>query len=314
MQSIAEFHAASHALLQAEARLASSSPSARAAGGVGEHDAQAEDDSKTALIAAGLLQELLNSALLTASTASIWNWARTGNCNGRAMIGPALADHMPPLPVFYPEILASLLLEPRLAGCTQELRDYYDHLVFLRGLSLSTLAASDPCDLEESRAEALTCSWRRLAAAAATAIPALVPLVPTGIRDRLADKTRTLLDALEQAAAGGNPAVDRHGNVYAPLWMERRKPRRAAFDLQIHLLVGGAIQGVTVLDISEAGLGVADIENAEAGDAVDLILDAEHLIPGRVVWQADGRAGLEFFEPLPSGLMTMLTFANTDAE
>lgn len=263
----------------------------------------------TELLAAGLLEELLNSALLAATAASIATWRADHHS---ISLGRILHTYIPPHPVLYSQLLIQILTSPQLSESAPELRDYYDRLAFLRALEESKANGSlHELPLDE-RPDSLAWAWQKLATVGKAAIEAVSRHASAAALARQEGKIKAICEVLDAAAAGRSPCIDVNGHVAVPFWTERRVSRQTRFDLHVYLLVNGGIQRVAVLDASAQGLGVSGLKNVAVGDAVDLVLqsDHSHLIAGRVIWESGDRAGIALDEPIPQETSRLLMLLN----
>ncbi len=85
-------------------------------------------DQQKSLLAA-ILGELLNSAMLTVTTASIGN--AISECTDRCSIHQ-LTSYLPPPPILYEQSRLQLCMVPGALGLTTCLADYYEQLSFMR--------------------------------------------------------------------------------------------------------------------------------------------------------------------------------------
>lgn len=258
-------------------------------------------------VAAELLDELLNSALLAASAASLALWAsKTGDTQGLHR----LAGHVPSQPQCYSRMLSEITTDPAFSGFAAELRDYYDHLAFVRVLTRWDTACAVAGGQAAMIADCQEAAWQRLAEAGLAAIEATSSHVSPPTIEAKKVKIEQTQRLLESIVWNAPSSVDDNGKITVPQWRDRRNPRRSLFDLNVYLLINGSIQRVSVVDASERGLGISGIVGAAAGDQVDLVLHIDHIIPGRVVWTKGERAGIALDEPFPQDVSRLLMSIN----
>lgn len=256
----------------------------------------ASDDTQALL--AGLLEELLNSALLTATTASIANWMLT---NQQSATRRNLSCYFPPSPSFFQQTILQLCVRGDTIAISSCLREYYDRLTFLRLLTLryaecdGASADADPVSIE-----VLSGAWQELASAARVAVLELGEA--TGIDKSANSHPRYLrvVELLAEIQLGYHPCVKHGGVVNVPFWTERRTLQRKHINLQAFIVVGECIERVVVLNASDRGIGVLGLLNAPTGTLVQLLIRPGLSIGGKVVWVDQDRAGISLEQPLPA--------------
>ena len=241
-----------------------------------------------------LFEELLNSSLLTAASASIAIWTlqhiRTGSPRN-------LACYLPPKPMLFPQTLLAFSISFDLSG---SLRAYYDQLEFLRGLTLDyaeNTAHHREDDLDTL--EMLSSAWQDLSATARQVASGLAAQVTPRILERHRDRYEKLMDLLSAIESGQHPCVDANGAVTVPFWAERRQLRRRSLNLQAYLVVGQSISRVAVINASVQGIGVQGLTEAKVGTVAQLLISPGQSITGTVVWVNEDRAGIALEKPLP---------------
>ena len=251
------------------------------------------DEERRQLDLVTLLDELLNSALLTAATASIGNAIMSRkHGTSRRMI----SAYLPPTPSFFHGMRLLLSREPGMLQLSRRLGDYYANLQTLR--ELTARDAMEPDTLEVSIAS-LTDAWRQLAQAAENAIGTLADLLYPELKHQTNERRDLVLELLAQVSAGNSPCIDAYGTIRLPIWANRRSGQRVPKDLQAYFLVNESLQRAAVLDVSEIGIGVLGLRGASSGSRVTLLLGPGHSSTGRVIWVKATRCGIELDEPLP---------------
>lgn len=244
---------------------------------------------------AGLFEELVNSALLVATTASIANWMIKHEDQATRH---NLICYLPPTPALFQQSLLKLCFCPATQDVTSTLREYYDRLDFLRSLTTHFTGLGKEDD--NIQIEVVTDSWQELALAGKAALTTLV--------DHLADQSiktshvryQKVLSLLSDVALGHHPCVTSAGVVSVPFWADRRALRRRQTNLEAYIVVGSRIEKVAVLNASEHGIGVLGLTSVTAGDAIDLLVRPGFSIKGRVAWIKAERAGIMLEAPLPT--------------
>lgn len=264
-------------------------------------------DSPTQLssLVSNLLDELLNSALLAATTSSIANWiVETDDFNARRSLGL----YLPPPPTIYYSAALHLSLNEATAAAAASLRDYYDRLSFLRQFTRDLSDQPSEGRVANSGLSVLAQAWRELCYAARLAIDSLHALNAEDARVRVEVKQTTISEILIGAQDGGHPCVSPDGSVVVPFWAERRHLSRSRISLQAYFLVSDSIQRVSVVDATESGLGVVGLKGATEGMQVALIVKPGHMIDATIRWVTKDRCGISLAQPLPdsSPFLTLL--------
>lgn len=249
---------------------------------------------------AGLLEELLNSTLLTAATASIANWMVV---NQDRPARRNLVCYFPPPPAFFPQAMLKLCVNIDTIELSSRLRDYYDRLAFLRTLTIG-FADRDGSegDMDPVSIEVLAGAWQELAAAGRAAVCALGEHLCDGKSMHDNERHRTVLELLSQIELGNHPCVDAAGTVTVPYRTERRALQRRSMNVQAYIVVGESIERVAVLNASDKAIGVLGLLNASLGTAVHLLVRPGFSISGKVDWVGLGRAGISLDQSLPADL------------
>lgn len=80
--------------------------------------------------------------------------------------------------------------------------------------------------------------------------------------------------------------------------VEQRRVRRDLVDLASHATARGQSQGIRIINISALGLMCRNEEPLMTGEHVTVWLPILKDYPAEVRWAEDGRAGMEFLEPI----------------
>jgi hypothetical protein len=262
------------------------------------HFAKNDANEDIPLLLAGLLEEILNSALLTAATASIANWmlAKKDGTNRSN-----LTCYLPPIPAFFQQSLLKVCVHIDLFSVSSRLREYYDRLELLRSLTLRFAAhCEEPGAHDPVGIEVLSCAWQELAGACRAAVSELGEQLGEDGAMRNNERYHKVLEVLSEIELGYHPCVSADGVVTVPFWLERRALRRQQMNLQAYIVVGESIEKVAVLNASDKGIGVLGLANANTGTKVHLLVRPGFSIDGKVVWVKDGRAGIALEQPLPA--------------
>ena len=258
------------------------------------------------LLFAGLLEEIVNSALLTAATASIANWMLAKK-DGTSRSN--LTCYLPPVPAFFQQSLLKLCVHIDMFSVSSRLREYYDRLELLRNLTLRFAAQSEEPGAHDSVGiEVLSGAWQELAGVCRAAVSELGEQLAEDETTRNNERYLKVLEVLSEIELGYHPCVSTDGVVTVPFWLERRTLRRKQMNLQAYIVVGESIEKVAVLNASDKGIGVLGLSNVSAGTKVHLLVRPGFSIDGQVVWAKDGRAGIALEQSLPaeSSLCTLI--------
>lgn len=264
-----------------------------------------DDLTRTTPLISNLLDELLNSALLAATTSSIANWiVEAADYDARRSLGL----YLPPPPTIYREAALHLCLGGTTADAAAKLRDYYDRAAFLRQLTRDFSDQQNEGRVAASGLSVMAQAWRELCYAARTAIDSLHALNAEAARSSVAAKQSKVTEILIDAQDGGHPCVSPDGSVVVPFWAERRHLARSRISLQAYLIVSDSIQRVAVVDATENGLGVVGLKGAIEGMQVALIVKPGHMIDATIRWVTNDRCGISLAQPLPdsSPFLTLL--------
>lgn len=259
---------------------------------------QTEDLRQFGALIPSLLDELLNSALLAATTASIANWIiEQGDLGARK----SLVVYLPPNPTLYHEAALRLCMVETTAEAASILREYYDRLSFLRHLARDFSDSLSEGRFGPSSASVLAQSWRELCGMARTAVATLVALLGEDAHARIAAKEAKIAEILTAAENGSHPCVSPDGSVVVPFWAERRHLARSRVSLQAYFLVANGLQRAAVVDATETGLGVVGLTGIDVGMKIALIVRPGQTIAASVRWVEGNRCGLSLATPLPVG-------------
>lgn len=242
--------------------------------------------------------ELLNSAQLTAATASIANTMATqpGLLSDRL-----LSNYLPPAPKIFPETHLRLIELDPTTVIPAAVRAYYDELAAQRVLIEHCYQRWPTHSTDGAKAVAATAeSWRGLATLALAAIHEMSCWLPTSEWRPGLDRVELVNYMLRRAAAGDAPCIDARGAVEIPPWADRRRDTRELRGLQAVLQVDDSLQRVAVLDASEVGIGVLGLTNAAVGSRVGLLIKPGSNLSGTVVWVNGARAGIKLDSRLPA--------------
>lgn len=108
------------------------------------------------------------------------------------------------------------------------------------------------------------------------------------------------------AGHGGWPCIDEHGRVEIPTWVENRRLLRRRTETACQVSWGDQSSAATIIDVSPLGAGLKGLPEIGIGTPVDLRLASGDLITAEVMWQAGGRCGVRFAEPLRPELLAAL--------
>lgn len=240
-----------------------------------------------------LFDELLNSALLTATTASV------GNAVARLKAGCSrrlISAYLPPLPSHFPEARILLLQTPGMLPLSRQLGDYYAHLQTLREVTVRDAIEPETLALSITT---LADAWAQLSGVALGVIVALhAELIPV-LREQASERYELVTDLLARAHAGESPCVDSYGAVRLPIWANRRQGLRNPKDLQAYFIVTESLQRAAVLNVCETGIGVLGLRGITVGSRVTLLLGPGQRISGTAMWVNEARCGIQLDESLP---------------
>ena len=246
------------------------------------------------LLVNGVLEEMLNSCVLTATASSVANaaMAKHAGCSERMV-----AQYLPPPPTLFSQSRLKLCTTPRTCSLSILLSCYFDRLVFLRDLTRNKIEQSPEAREDQSFA-AVARAWRMLAGDALEALPEFEKLHTRADEER-AQRINEIVDFLTRAEAGCWPCVDAYGTVKIPFWAERRASQRRETNLQAFFTVGDSLQRASVIDASRNGLCVLGLQAIWVGARIYLLVAPGRSIGGTIVWCKDGKAGIELDGDLP---------------
>lgn len=90
--------------------------------------------------------------------------------------------------------------------------------------------------------------------------------------------------------------------------VDQRRARRDLVDMVSHVMADGQSHDVRIINISALGLMCRSDSIFTPGDRVSIWLPIVQDYPAEIRWAEDGRAGMEFFEPIgPKIYDAMLT-------
>ena len=264
-----------------------------------------DDDDK---LISGVLDELLNSALLTATTTSLVNWLAN---NRESKVDLNLAFYVPPVPLLFPVVQVRLLTSGRYAAMAGTVREYFDRLVFLRALTLH-YAQQNERRFEQPGVdfEVLVASWQALCGVAAAALEGLMTAVDEPTRTRALQRFKRLNDYLGAAESQQHPSITADGIMTVPFWAERRQRSRSTVNVHAQFMVGESIQRVAVIDATSHGFGVIGLTGVQRGSEIFLVVEPGQMIPATVAWVKGDHAGVAFGKALPKNIAAMLAFAS----
>ncbi len=224
-----------------------------------------------------LLVDLLDSILLTATTASVTHWLRK---NRHVGAGPDQAMDVRDL--------------------SDTLRDYQNRLDLLRRLTTGFHEPSGQrAAIVENVRDELYEAWRQLADAGLAALEEIGCHVSDDTLSRSEASHRQLCAALAANPVDAS-AVSTAGDLRkANVQVERRKTQRARVNLHAYIIAHESIQKVAVFDASKFGLGVLGLKSLPLGTRVQVLLNQGRSITGQIAWNKPGCAGIQLNEPLP---------------
>jgi hypothetical protein len=75
-------------------------------------------------------------------------------------------------------------------------------------------------------------------------------------------------------------------------WVERRLAHRRDVNIPALVLQGTRVQSALLSDVSDVGFGLSKVTQLSPDQLVSVATDDGQVLEGRVVWVADGRAGV----------------------
>lgn len=241
-----------------------------------------------------LLDEMLNSGALTATTASIANAALAKHAGVSEGL---VALYLPPLPSLFPQARSKLRAMPHTCSLSILLSSYFERLAFLRDLTRSNIEHVHSAATDQSFA-AIARAWRMLAGDALEVLPEFGRLQLRANEEQVRRMAQTL-DLLTRAECGGWPCVDAYGSITKPLWTERRSSNRTVKNLQVLFAVGDSLQRASVINASRSGLCVQGLQAIWVKARISLLVAPGRTIAGSVVWCKEGKAGIALDDELP---------------
>ncbi len=106
-----------------------------------------------------------------------------------------------------------------------------------------------------------------------------------------------LTTVLKEAAGGGSPLRAPDGEFIMPAWAERRQLPRISTACCARLHVGTRVNAIRIIDVSIGGLGIETSVHLREDDIVTIEVKGI-VLPGRVVWCRQERAGIAFEQSL----------------
>jgi len=264
-------------------------------GGSGAPVAEAPTDRATDLV-----QELLNTAFLVATSASI--------ANHSAARGFVHADN---------KLLASYL-PPRFKGKPERNSESTPVSDFLQGhMRLLSETIVSVCELSRLVINVDTCTldqaiiancWQRAASQVFPIVAQCQVEQNFESANDLQSKIRLALTLLTAVCRGDWPCVDEDGSVVLPVSIERRENVRAHSGRYAFFGVNGSIQRTLVENVSSQGLGIFGLDGATPGTPVTLMIAPGSTIDGQIVWVQGKQAGIRFDRLLPGPLVDALVY------
>ncbi|MCI4588757.1 PilZ domain-containing protein [Sphingobium sp. BYY-5] len=88
--------------------------------------------------------------------------------------------------------------------------------------------------------------------------------------------------------------------------VEQRRASRELVDMVSHATVRGRNQGIRIINISALGLMCRTEGECLTGERITVWLPVVKDYPAEIRWVQDGRAGMEFVEPIPPTLYSAM--------
>lgn len=247
------------------------------------------------LLVSSLLSEFLNSATLTAVTASMV--AAKNTVREMQFAGPAAA-YLSPAPLIFPAVVSGLTIPLDQPFLISSLHGYYIRLAFARSLmDLPSHVWHQGEESSKTNWSQLSDVWCRTSAQASLVFHYWyeMDLSRDPVRRYQLDKTHLLIRAAMNEEC---PCIRSDGSVFVPGFLELRRHERQMMGAKIRLEAAGVSANATLQDISIGGMGLAFCPALETGTQVSVMLSNGRRLLGLVAWSRDGRVGARFLQPL----------------
>ena len=231
----------------------------------------ADSDDALESLLVGLLEELVNSALLVATTTSIANWMLK---HSNEATRRNLTCYLPPSPALFQQSLLKLSVNPSTLDITSALREFYDRLEFLR--SLANNFSDNSCDDDGIVINVLSSAWQDLALVCRSALSTLGEQLADHAAVAGNSRYERVMSLLPEVEIGHHPCVSSDGVISVPFWADRRTLRRRQSNLEAYVAIGDQIEKVAVLNASDHGIGVLGLKSASPGDRIRSARPAWH--------------------------------------
>jgi len=137
-------------------------------------------------------------------------------------------------------------------------------------------------------------SWRRLAKEAKSILLAFADLVVRRLGDLLAEDARTLLQFLDEAAAGSDRRVGPSGEISLPVLKQMRHQPRMKIEGRCTVLVADKSVAAALKDVSVRGLGIICDRALPEKESITLVLEDGRQLKGKVASRRGDLVGLLF--------------------
>lgn len=253
---------------------------------------------------APLIEEFIPIARLVVTTASI---AIVQSKQSEQLQPRALHSYLPCSPTVYPAISHLLTNDSAFREIAPSLREFYDRMTCLRGLTICYCLASGDEASSSAEFERLASGWQDVARAAISVAAKMRQAMPAGSRG--AHALDNLRAALEGIVHGEPQIIDTEGAL-DDVRPEQRLTHRIQAARQVFLGVGDSIQRALVTDASTRGIGIWGIGPCEAGQHVEILWGPGKSVTGTVIWYKDRRCGIVIDERNTDGESLVLDLLN----
>jgi hypothetical protein len=179
---------------------------------------------------------------------------------------------------------------------------YYGRLGFAQRLSEAALqlGAEFSATRHRSDMEKLEDCWRHVCLASLEASRSIRKLLNSeGIACPPVHNEKAEI-LLKLAARGERPCVGVDGQVTVPGWAESRATKRVPVRRNFTAQYRGNHQSVMIENASAQGLGLAGLNGGIPGRLIAVALDGGEVLTGTIVWDRDGRTGVQLDQRLPA--------------
>jgi PilZ domain len=251
-------------------------------------------DTATLALLSAQVETAATFAAVTASVANALADPRAPKVNVHA-----LTTYAPPdVPAFGSDaqLLALTTTIPGLAGSIQ---DFGARLGLSKRMADAFIRESTTSGHARSIApEVLADAWSKTCASALRLVRTLSDTGPGQAASAHDQRFDHLCHLLEDAQGRRHPCVEADGCVVVPGWAERRRQPRVSTNLPAEIQFGPVTYDISIVDVSQGGLGLDGNQVLLAGDVVSVLIPDGRSLKGRIAWVAGTKAGLELADPL----------------